>query len=600
MCGISGYVNFKDNFILDAQKHRHIVHSLTRTLRHRGPDGFGEWVGEHATFGNSRLAIVDILGGMQPMERTVSGYQFVITYNGELYNAENLRDTLLKYGYRFNTNSDTEVVLYAYIHYGADCAEKLLGMYSFCVWDSMRQRVFLCRDRLGIKPLFYAVLKDTFIFASEQKAILSYPDFKAEVSKEGLCQILTMYPHAQDTRVFEKIKELPPSCYITVTRGGIKTRQYYELKEKKLTQSFEDASNTLKEMIINSTKNHLISDVGISSLLSRNPDHSIITYICAKHLQMKNKKLSTYSLCYKDYDKYNRNCILMPENDAAWIKRISDELDTDHKYLLCDSDIILDYLSESVEAKDLPGISCTDSSLLYFFRTIKKNHSVVLSPDGFNELFGYTQIPESYSFFQEFAHLKICESILLDEVKNTLDAESYLLDRFQDIMSTTPASLDRQENTRKEKEFRWLHLVLSLSKIIERNDRMSMASGVEIRMPFLDHEIFEYVYNIPKCINFQYLLESTMKGILPENIITENSSNKTFTSCYCDELLGNVLKDIISNPNAPILSLFKKDKISNLINRQSDCFKNVLTKAEFLSFLIEFNYWLEHYKIRIV
>ena len=606
MCAISGYINFKDNFIPEAQKHRRTVHEITRTLRHRGPDGFGEWIGEHAAFGNSRLATIDSVGGVQPMERTVAGYQFVITYNGELYNAKELKNTLLKYGYRFTTSSDTEVLLYTYIHYGADCAEKLNGIYAFCIWDSMRQRIFMCRDRFGVKPLFYARLNDTIIFASEQKAILSYPGFKSEVSKEGLCEIFALSPfRTQGIGVFERIQELKPGRFMTITRDSMKIKQYYSLKAKEHTDSMDDTKERLRHLITDSVKRQIVSDVPMAALLSGGLDSNIISAICADEMQKNGFKLSTYSFDYKCNDKYFRAPTFQPDSDAPWIKRTADVLGTDHQYLVCDNDIMLDYLNECVDARDLPSVADTDASLLFFCRTIKKRHCVILSgecSDVAREDYSLCEAdnaPDFHSFPWSYSS-KMRNDILLPEVRRTLDLDAYTAMRYAESLEGVSVLEDDKEEDIKRRTVSWLNINWSMTNLLERKDRMAMASGVEMRMPFCDHRIIEYLYNIPWSIQSKTnLLYESMKDMLPTDALMHKKNHhlKVYNPDY-EQMVRQMMLDTIADANAPILALCDRKKIEMAC--QYETAGQWLDGAQFIGFLLQVNYWLKHYRIRIV
>lgn len=616
MCGISGYINFKDNFISEREKHRRITHTITKTLRHRGPDSFGEWVGEHAAFGHSRLAVIDPAGGLQPMERTVSGYQFVITYNGELYNTDDLKQELKQFGYCFTTQSDTEVLLYSYIHYGTECAEKLNGIYSFCIWDSMRQRIFMCRDRFGVKPLFYALRGDTLIFASEQKAILAYPGFNAEVSKEGLCEIFALSPaRTQGIGVFENINELRPGRYLIANRDGIKIKEYFSLKGKEHRDSYDDTVEKTRELVRDSIKRQLVSDVPIGTLLSGGLDSSIISAIGAIEMKKQGKQLSTYSFDYKDNDKYFRASSFQPDSDAPWVKRMTEAFDTNHTYLFCDNDIMLDYLTECVESKDLPGMADVDASLLYFCRMIKTHHTVILSGECSDEIFGgYPWFRDEKAFktraFPWCYDLEMRKNILHPEVERTLDLDSYSSMRYEESVAETPRfEGDSQEEARR-REIAWLNLNWFMTNLLDRKDRMSMASGLEVRVPFCDHRIAEYVYNVPWSIKnkdnvSKSLLREAARGILPDDVLMRKKSPypKTHNPVY-EQMVRQVMLETISDPNAPILALCDKKKIEDTCKGNSDYgkpfFGQLMAGPQFIGFLLQVNHWLKHYHIRIV
>jgi len=616
MCAIAGYINFKDNFIRNKEKHRFITHAITKTLYHRGPDACGEWIGEHAAFGHSRLAVIDPEGGKQPMDRTVAGYQFVITYNGELYNTDELRAELLNYGYVFSTSSDTEVLLYTYIHFGTKCAEKLNGIFSFCIWDAMRQRVFICRDRFGVKPLFWAKQGDTFIFASEQKAILAYPGMRAEVSVDGLCEIFAISPaRTQGNGVFEGINELRPGRYMVISRDGISIKQYFTLESHEHTDSYEDTVSKVRELVCDSVKRQLISDVPIGTLLSGGLDSSIISAIGAIEMSKKGQRLSTYSFDYTDNDKYFKASDFQPDSDAPWVKRMSEAFNTNHTYLFCDNEIMTDMLYDCVYAKDLPGMADVDASLLYFCRKIKEKHTVILSGECSDEIFGGYPWFRSEKAFKTEAFpwcydLEMRKDILLPEVRKSLDLDGYSYRRYKQSIDETPLLDSDTPEEKRRREISWLNLNWFMTNLLDRKDRMSMASGLEVRVPFCDHRIVEYVFNVPwsmKCRNnvSKSLLRDAVSGILPEDVLMRKKSPypKTHNPNY-EKLIKKHLLEVISNRNAPILALCDYDKLLRLCTGKFDYgkpfFGQLMAGPQFIGFILQVNEWLKHYSIRLV
>jgi len=616
MCGIAGYINFKNNFLKEKEKNEYIISRMADTLTPRGPDGKGSWTGEHVNFGHSRLAVIDPEGGKQPMERTVAGYQFVITYNGELYNTEELRRELIKYGYYFTTSSDTEVLLYSYIHYGSGCAEKLNGIFSFCIWDSMRQRIFLCRDRFGVKPLFYSLENNTLIFASEQKAILEYPEKNAEVSIDGLREIFAISPaKTQGVGVFEGIEELRPGRYMIMTRDGIDIKKYFSLEGREHTDSYEETVEKVRYLLMDSIKRQLISDVPIGTLLSGGLDSSIISAVGALEMAKSGKSLSTYSFDYKDNDKYFKASDFQPDSDAAWVKRMSEHFNTNHTYLFCDNDILIDYLYKCVHAKDLPGMADVDASLLYFCQEIKKHHTVILSGECSDEIFGgYPWFRSEKAFktrgFPWCYDLEMRKDILLPEVEKTLNLDEYSKMRYEQSIAETPTFAGDDPEEKRRREICWLNLNWFMTNLLDRKDRMSMAAGLEVRVPFCDHRIVQYVYNVPWEIKnkdniSKSLLREAARGILPDDVLMRKKSPypKTHNPHY-EKLVKERLLETVSDRNAPLLALCDYNKIVKICNGEFDYgkpfFGQLMAGPQFIGFLLQVNEWLKHYRVKIV
>lgn len=612
MCGIAGYINHERNLLKDIQKHNAITLKMCNALRHRGPDANGNWVGENAAFSHSRLAVIDIEGGVQPMKRTVAGYDFIITYNGELYNADELKRDLKRYGYHFTTESDTEVLLYSYIHYGTGCAERLNGIYAFCVWDSMRRRAFLCRDRFGVKPLFYTFSDGELVFASELKALFEHPGVKPYVSKEGLCEIFAVSPaRTEGCGVFKDVYELPPGEYMIFGKNGIIRKKYWKLESKVHEDTYEETIERVHQLVTDSVKRQLVSDVPIGTLLSGGLDSSVITAIGARNIP----GISTYSFDYVDNDKFFTPTAFQPDSDAPWVKRMTEEFNTNHTYLYCDTNNMIDLLEECVRAKDLPGMADVDASLLYFCREIKKHHTVILSGECSDEIFGgypWFRDPKAFerAAFPWCYDLSMRNDILLPEVRNTLDIEGYSNMIYQKSIAETPRLLEDSPEERRRREISYLNIKWFMTNLLDRKDRMSMASGLEVRVPFCDHRLVEYVWNIPWSMKnrdnvSKNILREAARDILPHDVLYRKKSPypKTHNPAY-ENAVKEVVLDTISDPNAPILALCDKKQIEKYATGEFDYgkpfFGQLMAGPQFLGFILQVNYWLRDYSVKIL
>lgn len=616
MCGICGYIGFKENYVTKENEHKALIHKMTKTLRHRGPDEWGEYVGEHAVFGHSRLSVIDIENGKQPLKRTVEGYEFTITYNGELYNTDQIRNKLKEYGYSFTTNSDTEVLLYSYIHYGEDCTKHLNGIYAFAIWDSMRQRVFLCRDRFGVKPLFYTIKDDTLIFASEIKAMFEYPALTPRLDREGLCELFGMSPaRTQGVGVFKDIKELQSAHCLIITRDSVRLKRYWNLDSHEHTDDYDTTIERTRELLYDSIRRQLVSDVSVGTLLSGGLDSSVITAVAAIEFAKENKKLSTYSFDYEDNSKYFKSSAFQPDSDTIWVPRMVEEFKTNHTYLTCPTSKLTELLYEAFIAKDLPGMADVDASLLYFCREIKKNHTVILSGECSDEIFGgYPWFRDEKAFktraFPWCYDLDCRNNILLDSVRDTLKIEEYSSQRYEESIAQVPAYDGDGDEEKRRREISYLNIMWFMSNLLDRKDRMSMASGLEVRVPFCDHNLVQYVWNIPWSMKnkdniSKNVLREAAKGILPEDVRTRRKSPYPKThNPYYEKAVKEMLGEIISNNNAPILALCDKQKLQSIINGTFDYskpfFGQLMAMPQFIGYIIQVNYLLEKFNPRIV
>lgn len=616
MCGIAGIINFKKNLVTYKQYNKLLVREMAQSIAHRGPDASGEWVGEHAAFSHVRLAVIDPEGGKQPMQRTSQGHEYVITYNGELYNTDELRAELKKAGYSFTTTSDTEVLLYAYIHYGDGCADKLNGIYAFCIWDSLRRQVFACRDRFGVKPFFYTLKEDTMVFGSELKALFRHPSISPELDSDSLREIFAISPaRTPGIGVFKGVYELRPGHCMTIDESGMKIKRYWGLESKEHPDSYEDTIERVRELLKDSITRQLVSDVPIGTLLSGGLDSSIITAVAANHMKEKGERLCTYSFDYEDNDKYFKASAFQPDADAPWVKRMSEEFDTDHTYLCCPNTYLIEYLKNATLYKDLPGMADVDSSLLYFCRQIKQKHTVVLSGECSDEIFGgYPWFRSEKAFntpaFPWAYDLSIRDNVLTPAVSNTLRLEEYSRMRYEQSIAETPRCDSDSAEERRRREISYLNINWFMTNLLDRKDRMSMASGLEVRVPFCDHRLVEYVWNIPWDMKnrgniSKNILREAARGLLPDDVLMRKKSPypKTHNPFY-EQAIKTYMTRLAHDKDCMLFAFVDRQKVLELCGESLDYgkpfFGQLMAGPQFLGFLAQVNYWLEEFKPHIV
>jgi len=373
MCGIAGFSSFKENFTYAENFNwSEIAEEMGRTLSPRGPDGDGIFANKNAVFAHTRLAIRDVLRGGQPMTRVHGGFEYTICYNGELYNTDELREDLVSRGYNFTTTSDTEVLLYTYIHYGSGCAERLNGIFSFSVWNDKDKCCYLCRDRFGVKPLFYSIMNDTLVFGSEIKALLKFPAVRPKVDKLGFAEIFAIGPaRTPGYSVFKNISEILPGEFAIFDEYGFRKYPYWKLQSAPHTDSFDETVEQVKELTQDSITRQLVSDMSVCTFLSGGLDSSVITAVAANYFKERGEQLNTFSFDYADNDKYFESSDYQPEIDRPWVEKVSRELNTKHHFLECDIQTLFDNLYDAVRAKDLPGMADVDSSFIYFGKEVR-------------------------------------------------------------------------------------------------------------------------------------------------------------------------------------------------------------------------------------
>lgn len=345
MCGITGWVSYNKNLV----GYKRIIEDMTDTLSKRGPDSHGYYIGEEVLLGHRRLIVVDPDGGVQPMTKTVGNKRYVIVYNGELYNTEEVRKRLLVRGHSFTSYSDTEVLLTAYIEWKEKCLQYVNGIFAFCIWDEENKNIFLARDRLGVKPLFYCIKNNFLIFGSEIKALLAHPEILPKVDRNGLLEIFGLGPsRSLGSGIFKDIQEVPPACYLEYSQDDVLLREYWKLDAKPHTENFNTTVEHTKHLVVDAIERQLVSDVPVCTFLSGGLDSSAISTIAAKAFKRDGKGiLNTFSIDYTDNDKYFKANDFQPNSDSYWIKEMVQFIESIHHNIVIDNDRLAHALRDS-------------------------------------------------------------------------------------------------------------------------------------------------------------------------------------------------------------------------------------------------------------
>jgi asparagine synthase (glutamine-hydrolysing) len=614
MCGITGWINFKED-LRSAEK---VLDSMTKTLTKRGPDDSNVWLDTHAAFGHKRLTVVDPEGGKQPMAKDYGGKRFVICYNGELYNTEDIRKVLLSKGYTFKGHSDTEVLLASYIEWREDCVDHLNGIFAFAVWDSEKQHVFIGRDRLGVKPLFYAEKNNGFLFGSELKALLAHPSLGAEVDREGLAEVLGLGPsRSPGSGVFKGIKELRPGHAMTFSRDGLKIWRYWNVKSEEHTDSFDETVERVGFLVKDSITRQLVSDVPLCTFLSGGLDSSAITAIAAQSYKEEGKgRLHTYSIDYEGNDEHFKSNQFQPNADSKWINLMSDQFNTIHHNCIITQEELRNYLTESVHVRDLPGMADVDSSLLWFCREIKNEFTVGLSGECADEIFGgYPWFHNEEDFnrngFPWMRSVKERQSLLKADLRRKLNLEEYVSAKYNETVAETPALEGESAVEAKRRELFYLNIVWFMTTLLDRKDRMSMGASLEVRVPFADHRLVEYVWNIPWGMKMHEnrekgILRKALEGTLPNEVLYRKKSPypKTHNPVYTS-LVKNWLEEILQDKSSVLYELFDHTQLRALVQTNGEAFKTpwfgqLMTGPQLLAHLAQIHVWFKDYSINIV
>ncbi|UOO37713.1 asparagine synthase (glutamine-hydrolyzing) [Oscillospiraceae bacterium CM] len=611
MCGIAGWTDFS-KILLDETD---VIKNMTDTLARRGPDDAGCWLSEHALLGHRRLTVVDPVGGKQPMTLLAGGHTYVIVYNGELYNTEELRLALKEKGHTFEGWSDTEVLLHAYAAWGDACLERLNGIFAFAVWDGQKKCLFLARDRIGVKPLFYARRGKGLIFASELKALLKHPEIEPVIDTSGLAEIFALGPaRTPGSGVFKDVSELRPGCCLVFNKNGEKSRPYWTLQSHEHPDDFDKTVRTVRELVVDTVHRQLVSDVPLCVLLSGGLDSSAIASVAATYYKKeRNERLRTFSIDYVDNDKNFRPSDFQPNDDAPWVRRVADFLETTHENCFLDTPELADALFPAVMARDLPGMADIDSSLLLFSRWVKNRATVGLSGECADEVFG------GYPWFTRHAdagtfpwsqHLESRVKMFSPALVDSIRPQEYVAARYEEACCEVPRFGGDSTDENHMRELFYLNLTRWMPTLLDRKDRMSMYSGLELRVPFCDHRIVEYVWNIPWSMKYykereKGLLRQAMTGLLPDDVLWRKKSPypKTHNPNYIETLRRLTLKmlDDTASPIRPLIELETVRTLAQTLDRETNIpwFGQLMNAPQLLAYLLQVDYWMRMYAVRV-
>jgi len=610
MCGIAGWVSYDR----DLRNEGAVLDAMTETMECRGPDDRGVWAEGHVGLGHRRLAIIDLPGGRQPMSFETAHGNVAMVYSGEAYNFTELRSELTARGHRFTTDSDTEVVLHGYLEWGDEIAERLNGMYAFAVWDGRRDELVMIRDRMGIKPFYYYPTPDGVLFGSEPKAILANPLARRRVTLDGLRELFTMIKtpgHA----VWDGMAEVEPGTVVTVGREGLRRRVYWELETRPHPDDRATTIATVRELLDDIVRRQLVADVPRCTLLSGGLDSSAMTAIAARRLGEQGEKVRSFAVDFVGQADNFVADALRGTPDTPFVHDVARTARTEHQDIVLDPQALADpeIRAKVVRARDLPaGFGDMDASLYLLFRAIRGESTVALSGESADEVFGgYLQ------FFDEEARKGTTfpwlarmgrdfgdDSQTLDPgLLAALDLGGYIADGH----SAAVKGIQRLDG---ESDFEYgmrrmshLHLTRFVRVLLDRKDRASMAVGLEVRVPFCDHRLVEYVYNTPWALKSfdgreKSLLREATADVLPKSVYDRVKSPYPSTQdpAYATALRAQA-KDLLADPAHPVFGLVDKSRLHDLAHRTAPVTGQAERRG--LERALDLAVWLELYRPEI-
>jgi len=628
MCGLCGVLNFDGQAPVD----REGLAAMTATLQNRGPDDLGYYLSGPVGLGHRRLSIIDLETGHQPLGNE-DGSVWIV-YNGELYNYPEIRANLEKAGHRFATSSDTEVIVHAYEEYGADCLKAMNGMFAFAIWDNNRHRLLLARDRLGIKPLYYARLPHCLLFGSELKALLAHPDFERRLDLAALNLYLSLEYVPSPHSIFKGVNKLPPGHFLLVEGSDVRLERYWDLRldksEPRSTRTLAECTAEVRQLLYDAVEMELIADVPVGVLLSGGIDSSAVA---AMMTRASSRPVPSFSVAFDD-----------PSFDeSAHARLVARHLGTEHHEFRLSADAALQTLPEIVASLDEP---LGDSSIIptYCLSRFTKEHvKVALGGDGGDELFGGYSTLQAHRLADYYQWLApawlrgLVEPWVLEKLPVSFDNLSFdfKMRRFLRDYSLPPVvrhhrwlgSFTPEEKVRLlgpmmgenhggvvdlvESHAHEAHTGDPLNQvlycdlklylegdILVKVDRASMANSLEVRVPLLNRLLVEYAAHLPH--NFKlhgfttkFLLREALKGILPESILTRGK--KGFNAPVAKWFAGplkSLLEDLLSAGHLKRQGLFQPDYVATLIREHQARHRD---HRKLLWTLVAFQMWYENW-----
>lgn len=566
MCGISGIYNYG----IDEKVEVEDLERLNQVLSHRGPDDCGYFVDHCVGLGHRRLSIIDLSTGHQPIyneDKTI-----VLVCNGEIYNYQMLRELLFSRGHQFYTKSDTEVIIHLYEEFGEEFVKELRGMFALALWDDKRKKLVLARDRLGIKPLFYSIDQQRLIFGSEIKSIVNHPSYPKRIDYEALHDYLSFMTTTGSKTIFEGVNRLLPAELLICEGGNIEKRIYWETAKQYSAKRIVSIKE-FEEYLLDAVRSHLVSDVPVGAFLSGGLDSSAIVALMSK---IMNQPVKTFSIGFSGSQYYD---------ETPFARKVAEHFKTDHHEIFIEPDVI-DVIPKMIDHFDEPYAVSSALPTYFLAKHAREKVKVVLTGDGADELmagyhYRYLAIKHSV-LFDKFPFLKRMPlrqilQLFMPGKKNKiskfldgLDAPNEFryfryLTKFQEDEKVSlyskdlKAEISQFDSGRHFSHYyqqcpdgdglnKWLYVDLKTSlpdEMLTKVDRMTMAFGLEARVPFLDHLLVEFVNALSSKEKLRgrtpkYLLRKVMAKVLPKEIL---SRGKHGFEVPIDEWIRGDLKD---------------------------------------------------------
>ena len=605
MSGIAG--------IYDLNTNENSVQKLLLTMKHRGPDRQMVQQGKNFTFlQTDHLRTYD--KREPPIVLEWEGERYSIIFDGAIFNKLEICRMMKAEGHRFETHSDAELILQGYVYWKEKMLQYVNGVFALAIIHEREGKIFLARDRMGVRPLFYKLHQGGLVFASEMKTILAYPGIRAVLDAQGAGELLLLGPgRTPGSGVFKDIYEIKPGEFGIYQGGNLRLHTYWKLKDRVHTHTFDETVDYVRFLVKDAIRSQVPENIKTGTMLSGGLDSSVISAICAHDYDAYGLKLDTFSLDYNNNEKYFESSYFQPNMDSDYIRIMLSELDSIHHWTVLSTEELLEEILPATFARDLPGMADIDASLLAFSRQIKSHVDVVISGECADEIFGgypWYSNPQmrEYDGFPWARSTTIRQNLLQEWLIREIEPVDFIHERYLQTIQTADILPENEPKERRIKELVNLNLYWFMQTLLDRGDRMGAAAGLEIRAPFCDYRIVEYLYGVP----WDYkayrglekgLLRKSMEGLLPQHVLYRKKSPfpKTYDPQYL-QIATTLFEALLQKPNSPLFHFVSRKGLEELLHGDFSWpwYGQLMLKPQTMMYMYQINSWLNHYSVTIV
>lgn len=610
MSSIAGFFHSNQNFQEHPRLYRPCLEKMNDVQKHRGSADSSIYLDVHCGLAFNQ----SVSGDPSPYFCRKNGRLYAVMLDGILYNSDELKHDLSSWNWMFDRGSDAELFLKSFLQYGFDFASRLNGVFSAVILDFSQRECYLYRDFFGTKPLFYTISKDgTLVFSSEIKGLFCYPGITPKLSSDGLNEIFSLGPaRTPGNGVFDGVFEVPPAHCLIAAPEGPYQKPYWRLS----CHPHEDDDKTTIEKISflfqDAVERQMKGTAPFCTFLSGGVDSSLVSAICAKILQKKGERLTTFSFDFSENSRYFQSNAFQPSLDRPYVDQMVSFLDSDHHYLECSQETLAEKLTDSVIAHDLPAMADVDSSMLYFCSLVRQTHTIAMTGECADEIFGgYPWFHKTECLYTDTfpwsMDLRPRQALLRDDFLESLHMEAYIKHAYESSVAQAPLSPDDSDLIVRQKRIAWLNISWFMQTLLNRMDRAAAYSDLDARIPFADRRLVEYLFQIPwemkaKGGVVKRLLREAGRGMIPDEILFRKKSPypKTYHPQY-EQLLKKKIKEILSDSSSPILSFIDPSKVNTFLSSPSDYgrpwYGQLMAGPQMLAYLIQINEWLTLMKL---